>query len=188
MIRAKRADVVTPHADSFETTCQTKPWCVVPKDIFNPTPVLEPSILIVEYYAPNVRLFTELAQHIGFNAHNVPDLRSATEYLNQNSVGVILLASFGSHANGSSWTRKFRAGNCTARRCPIIALSDCTSRQDIATLRGAGMSEIISTPINIDAFFDFVDTYLVPEMDLARDKLARYPACANNDQLQFAYN
>jgi CheY-like chemotaxis protein len=188
MIRAKRADVVTPHADSFEASNQVKSWCAVPIEIFKPSQVLDPSILIVESYAPNVRLFTELAQHIGFNAHSVPDLRSATEYLNQNNVGVILLANFGCHASGSSWTRNFRSGNFTARRCPIIALSDCTSRQDIATLRGAGVSEIISTPINIDAFFDFVDTYLVPEMDLARDKLARYPACASNDQLRFAYN
>jgi DNA-binding response OmpR family regulator len=188
MIRAKRADMVTPYADTLEATCQTQPWCSLPVEVLDHTPVPDPSILIVESYAPNVRLFTELAQHIGFNSHSVSDLRSATEYLNQNNVGVIFLASFGSHASGSTWTRSFRAGTCVARRCPIIALSDCTSRNDIAILRGAGVSEIISTPINIDAFFDFIETYLVPKMDLARDRLAHHSTGTNSAQLRFAYN
>jgi DNA-binding response OmpR family regulator len=128
------------------------------------------SILIVESYEPNIRLFTELSKHVGIDAVNVSDLRSANVYLENNHISAILLGHFGSHAVGASWTRQFRFGKNSARRCPIFAMSDCTSRRDVAMLRGAGVSEIIATPINIDAFFDAMDAYLVPELEQARER------------------
>ncbi len=182
MIRRSQAEAMTT------TNFDPEPLIHWPVEIMQPctAPPTLFSILIVESYAPNIRLFTELLKHVGISAVNVADLRSANLHLETNSVSAILLGCFGSHAVGASWARQFRFGKNSARRCPIFAMSDCTSRHDVALLRGAGVSEIISTPINIDSFFDAIDTYLVPEMDLARERSTMTPSFIP-EQAQFRF-
>jgi DNA-binding response OmpR family regulator len=182
MIRRSKAEAVTETV--FDHTVNSHwPIETIPPSIVVPDAL---SVLIVESYAPNIRLFTELSNHVGISTVNVPDLRAANTYLDENAVSAILLGCFGSHAGGAAWTRQFRFGKNNARRCPIFAMSDCTSRRDIALLRGAGVSEIIATPINIDAFYDAIDTYLVPEMDSVRLRTSMLPNYIP-DQAQFRF-
>jgi signal transduction histidine kinase len=113
-------------------------------------------ILLAEDNPMNQRMFVEILRHAGYQVDCVADGIAAVERAAAASYDLILMDVEMPNLDGVGAAERIRAGSGRSSAAPIIALTANEGPEYVQRYRAAGMSEVVTKPISVQALIDAV--------------------------------
>ena len=115
-------------------------------------------VLIVDDTELNLLVATELLFPTGADIRTVSSGKDALETLREEEYDIVFMDYIMPEMDGAETTREIR--NTTSRTLPIVALTGDTSVETVNLLRDAGISDILSKPVEYEDMTEMMRKYL----------------------------
>ena len=116
------------------------------------------TILVVEDNELNLRLFCDLLNAHGYQAHPVRDGRDALAKAREVSPDLIIMDIQLPHVSGLELIGQMKA-DLTLRAVPIMAVTAYAGKGDEEQIRAAGAEAYVSKPISVIKFIESVGVF-----------------------------